>query len=125
MLRILHLEDCDKDAFLIEQAVKDGGVQAEFKMVKNRQEFISALEVGQFDLILADSSVLDLDNISALKAAREKYPGIEFICLSGHGNPAHIKASFDAGVNDYISKNDLPYLITTLQREAERCENEA
>lgn len=120
MLRILHIEDCNKDAFLIEQAIKDEGIEAQFHFVSNRKEFLSALDQGQFDVILADSSVMDLDGVSALKIARQKYPHIGFICLSGQENPAHIKASFDAGATDYVSKNDLSSLMAALRYEIDR-----
>lgn len=120
MLRILHLEDCKEDAFLIERAVQDEGIEAKFILATNRIEFLSMFEQGQFDLILADSGVLGMDGISALKMVRQKYPGLGFICLSGQENPTHIKASFDAGANDYISKNDMPRLLEALRREAER-----
>ncbi len=120
MFRILHLEDCSNDAFLIEQAVKNEGIKAEFKVVKNLKDFICTLEQEEFDLILADSGVPACEGISALEVARRKCPHIGFICLSGLENPAHIKACFDAGANDYISKNDLPRLMATLRWEVDR-----
>src|SRR6185312_194314 len=87
MLRILHLEDSKEDAMLIEHAVKSEGITADFKVVKMRQDFISALEESQFDVVLADSSTTDFDGISALKMVRQKYPAMPFICLSGQQDP--------------------------------------
>jgi two-component system sensor kinase len=123
MLRILHLEDSKEDAMLIEHDVKSEGINATFKVVKTRQDFISELEKEQFDVVLADSSTADFDGISALKMVRQKFPAMPFICLSGQQEPAHIKECYDAGATNYISKNDLSPLITTLRREAERVGN--
>jgi len=120
MFRILHLEDCSNDALLIENAIQREGIDVKFIPIKNRAEFLSAFEQGQFDLILADSGVPGLEGISALKMVRHKYPHVGFICLSGQQNPAYIKASFDAGATDYVSKDDMPKLIETLRREVER-----
>jgi len=123
MLRILHLEDSKEDAMLIEHTVKSEGIKATFKVVKNRQDFISECEKEQFDVVLADSSTTDFDGISALKMVRQKNPHTPFICLSGRQDPSHIKECFDAGATDYVSKNDLSPLITTLRIEAERVGN--
>jgi|SRR6185437_12015249 len=120
MLRILHLEDSKEDALLIEVAAHHERIPAKFTLVRNRSEFEQALEHTHFDIILADSGLPDFDGLTALKMVRKKFPGIVFICLSGSSEPEKIKANFDLGASDFISKNDLPRLIDTLRREAER-----
>src|SRR4051794_3542153 len=120
MLRILHLEDQKEDAELIQETVISEGIRARFTVVTKRSDFISALEQAQFDLILADYGLPDFDGLSALKMVRKKYPKIGFVCLSGSNDPALIKASFDAGATDYVSKGDLPRLIQTLRHEQDR-----
>jgi len=120
MLRILHLEDSFEDAFLIENAIREEGIQADVKVVRNRSEFEKALENSQFDLVLADCEISGFEGIEALRMIRKKYPGLGYICLSGLENPSNIKASFDAGATDYVSKNDMRRLMPILRREADR-----
>ncbi|HEY3760469.1 MAG TPA: response regulator [Verrucomicrobiae bacterium] len=122
MLRILHLEDSEEDAYLVKQAIEAEGINAVIEQARNRQQFISALEHGDVNVIISDSGVPELDGLSALKMVRQKYPGIQFIYLSGQKNPKLIKASIDAGANDYISKSELPKLTALLRRESRRLE---
>jgi CheY-like chemotaxis protein len=120
MLSILHLEDDKMDALLIEETVRNAGLQAEFVLASTRSEFISALDKEHFDVVLTDSGLTDFDGLSALKMVRQKYPAVTFICLSGSSEPAKIKANFDSGASDFISKNDLPRLVEVLRREQDR-----
>lgn len=120
MIRILHLEDSEADAILIEETIRREGIKAEFIRVKSASEFSDALDQSHIDVVLADSALPDFDGVTALKMVRNKYPGITYICLSGSSEPAKIKTHFDLGASDFISKNDLPRLVQTLRLEAER-----
>jgi CheY-like chemotaxis protein len=120
MLRILYLEDCKEDALLIEKRALAAGVQAQFNVVRSRPEFVSALEGGQFDLVLGDHGLPGFDGLTALKMTREKFPDVRFICVSGLANPAHIKTCLDAGASEYILKDDISPLMILLREEQEK-----
>ncbi len=120
MLRILHIEDCLEDAFLIEQAAADQGIIANFTVVRSESEFLSALETNQYDVVLSDSGVPGFNLFKAMRAVREKFPGVSYICLSGLDDPRHVEKSLAAGATDYISKNDLFRLFVILRQEQEK-----
>ena len=120
MLRILHIEDCLEDAFWIEQMVAHKGITAHFTVVRSESEFLSVLEANQYDVVLSDSSVPGLNAFKAMKAVREKFPDISYICVSGFDDPRYIEKSLAAGATDYISKNDLSCLFVILRQEQER-----
>src|SRR5579883_3301524 len=120
MLRILHLEDRQEDAFLIENAILNWGIPAEFIVVRDRPEFVSALEQSQFDLILADNGLPGFDGLAALKMVRQQFPSIGFICVSGAAGENQTRASFQAGATDYVLKDDLSRLVATVRREWDR-----
>ena len=121
MLQILHLEDSKDDAFLIEQTiVRNGGIQARLTVVRDRQEFVSALEQKQFDLVLADNGLPGFDSLSALKMVRQKFPTMGFICVSGAATGKQLQATVAAGVNDFVLKDDLERLVKILRREEEK-----
>ena len=122
MLRILHIEDCLEDTFLIEQTVLNEGIKAHFIVVRDEAQFRSALERDKFDVVLADSGVPGFNGFKAIRAVREKFPGMSYICLSGFNDSRHIEKNLAAGATDYIPKNDLPRLIIVLRREQERVE---
>jgi signal transduction histidine kinase/DNA-binding response OmpR family regulator len=120
MLNVLHLEDNQHDAVLIEQAIVKDGILAKFIVVRDRSEFVSALQESRFDLVLADNGLPGFDSISALKMVREKYPNIGFICVSGAASEKQIRDSLRAGASDYILKDDLSRLVTAVRLEQER-----
>jgi DNA-binding NarL/FixJ family response regulator len=123
MLRILHIEDCLEDAFLIEQTVLSEGIEAHFIVVRDEAQFRSALERNKFDVVLADSGVPGFNGFKAIKAVREKFPGISYICLSGFDDSRHIEKNLAAGATDYILKNEFSRLIVALRREQERVQS--
>ena len=81
-VRILHLEDDDMDAELIE-ATLGAGLDCEVKRVVTRTEYTEALEAGGFDVILADYAVPTFSGPAALTAARAHRSELPFIFLSG------------------------------------------
>jgi CheY-like chemotaxis protein len=123
MLRILHIEDCLEDAFLIEQTVLSEGIEAHFIVVRDEAQFRSALERNKFDIVLADSGVPGFNGFKAIRAVREKFPGISYICLSGFNDSRHIEKNLAAGATDYICKNEFSRLIVALRREQERVQS--
>src|SRR5579859_4550544 len=112
MLRILHLEDSATDALFVEKAIRDGGIPAKVTLVKKPEDFVTALEEGQFDLILSDNSLPSFTGLEALQMARQKFPSIGFICVSGAAREQDIINSLKAGANDYVLK-DHPWQIRT------------
>src|SRR5712671_6081737 len=79
MLHILHLEDRKEDAFLIQHALAVNGIHAQIALSSSRLEFVSALEQGTYDLILADNVIPGFGGLDALKLARQKFPNIPVI----------------------------------------------
>jgi PAS domain S-box-containing protein len=113
---ILHLEDSKKDAALIHDTLRAEGVVCRFVHAQNREEFVAALERGQFDLILADHSLPSFDGMAALELAREKHPEVPFIFLSGTMSEARTDESFRNGAADYVPKKSLSRLGASVRR---------
>jgi len=120
MLQILHLEDRREDAYLIEQTLVDGGIEAKILLAKNRPEFLGALEKRDFDLILADNSMPGFSGLDALKIARERCPNVAVICVSGNISEQQAAACLKAGATDYVVKDHLWQLVNAVRCEAER-----
>jgi CheY-like chemotaxis protein len=109
-LKILHLEDDPLDAELIKNELETHGITCLITPIHTFEEFTKALEAGETDLILSDSSLPGLDTVAALKMTRERRPELPFIFVSGSISP-HAKAvAFREGATDFISKDNLPRL---------------
>ena len=117
--RILHLEDDRLDAELIQSVLAADGLGCSITHSRTRGEFVAALERGGFDAILADHHLPGFDGLTALKLARELYPDIPFIFLSGTMDDASVSAMLRGGATDHVPKDDLSRLGPAVARAVE------
>jgi DNA-binding NtrC family response regulator len=125
-LRILSLEDDPKDAELVQETLESDGIPCQITRVETEADFIASLEEGGFDLILADYTLPSFDGLSALKIARQGWPQVPFIFVSGTlGEEVAIEA-LKIGATDYVFKTRLsrivPSVTRALREAAERTE---
>ncbi|MCD4748561.1 MAG: PAS domain S-box protein [Thermoanaerobaculales bacterium] len=121
-IRILHLEDDPIDAELAHAVLKSGDIVFEVERVETRDDFIQALEDGNFDLILADYALPSYDGLSALAVAREKHPRTPFILVSGTlGEEVAVKV-LKEGATDYLLKENLSRLAPAVKRALQEAE---
>jgi PAS domain S-box-containing protein len=115
-LRILHLEDSPLDAELIHAALSGGGLECEITRVQTRADFVTALENGGFDLVLADYSLPAFDGLSALKAAQEIRPEVPFVLVSGALGEERAIEALKEGATDYVLKQRLERIVPAVRR---------
>ena len=111
IMHILHLEDSENDAELVDHVVRREWPDCRLQRVARREEFQAALEQGQFNLILSDYPLPDFDGLSALDLARRQCPDKPFIFLSGTIGEERAVEALQRGASDYVIK-DRPGRIT-------------
>ncbi|MCJ2126173.1 response regulator [Methylobacterium sp. J-077] len=115
-LRILHLEDSDLDAELIEAELEKLDHPVVIERVMTRDAFAAAAQPGLHDVILADYVLPTFDGVSALGIAREQCPDIPFIFCSGTlGEDVAVEA-LKNGATDYVTKQRLDRMTRTIVR---------
>ena len=115
-LRILYLEDDPKDAELVEATLEGGGIACQIIRVETQPDFLTSIEHGGLDLILADYTLPSFDGMSALKIAKELHPEMPFIFVSGTlGEEVAIEA-LKMGATDYVFKTRLSRIVPSVQR---------
>ena len=114
-IRILHLEDSDLDAELIE-ATLDAVGQIVIERVIERAEFVAAAQPDRHDLILADYNLPTFDGVSALAIAREQCPETPFVFVSGTLGEETAVEALKNGATDYVTKQRLDRLPRTVLR---------
>ena len=115
-LRILHLEDSDLDAELIEAEFENLGRPVVITRVMTREEFAAAAAPGRHDLILADYVLPTFDGLSALGIAHVQCPDTPFVFCSGTlGEDVAVEA-LKNGATDYVTKQRLDRLPRTVAR---------
>jgi CheY-like chemotaxis protein len=116
-LRILNLEDSERDAELNEAMLTARWPQCELRRVETRHDFVTALETGgHLDLILSDYTLPDFNGREALALAHQYRPEVPFLFVSGTiGEDAAIEA-LKNGATDYVLKYRLMRLIPAVAR---------
>jgi signal transduction histidine kinase len=115
-IKILHLEDSLKDSELIHSILESGGIVHDYFLADNEKDYINILEKENIDLILSDYSLPGFNGSVALSIAKEDYPFIPIIFVSGTiGEDAAINTMLN-GAADYVLKNKLERLVPAIKR---------
>lgn len=123
-IQILHLEDDAIDAELIQAALDFADIPYQITRVQTSTDFSNALQLGGYDLILADYRLPNYDGLSALGLVQKKCPNIPFIFVSGTlGEDAAIDA-LTKGAIDYVTKQKLSRLAPAVTRALLEAENQ-
>ena len=115
-LRILILEDTASDAELMEDELKQAGLDFVSKRVATKADFTKQMEEYLPDLILADYSLPGFSGRSALNIVVNQYPGIPFIFVSGALGEELAVELLKKGATDYVLKNNLLRLAPSVNR---------
>jgi len=121
-LRILNIEDNPDDSDLMRMKISREGIEHETVRIETKEDFVAALEQGDFDIILSDYSLPSFDGLSALEIAREKYPEIPFLFVSGAIGEEFAIETLKRGATDYILKDRLSKLAPAINRALKEAE---
>ncbi|NLV26893.1 MAG: response regulator [Methanomicrobiales archaeon] len=78
--------------------------------VSSGKEAIEALRTGQYDVIVSDYLMQDMDGIALLKYVRANYEGIPFILFTGKGREDIVISALNSGADYYIRKGEDPII---------------
>ncbi len=121
-MKLLHLEDNRNDAELVENVLRKAWPACKIKRADTRRDYLAALGRGEFDLILSDYTMPDLDGLSALDLALEKCPGTPFIFLSGTIGEERAVEVMQRGAVDYVVKDRPARLVPAIRQALDRIE---
>ena len=115
-IKILHLEDSPNDSELIHAIIESSGIEHDYYLVDNKDDFVHFLGSENIDIIISDYSMPGYQGSEALKIARQHYAHIPFIFVSGTiGEDRAIEAMLN-GATDYVLKNKLERLVPAIKR---------
>ena len=87
-IRILVVEDNPGDARLLRQLLLEGAIPVDFVHVERLDEALKRLSQEQFDVVLADLSLPDGQDLEVLGRLRARAPGVPVLVLTG--NDEHV-----------------------------------
>ena len=123
-IHILYLEDEANDLELAASLLRQENVDYEMVHVQTRDEYLTALEQQDLDLILGDYSLPSFDGLTALRMAKERRPEVPFILLSGTVGEELAIDSLKAGATDYVLKQRLSRLVPAVRRALREAEEQ-
>jgi two-component system cell cycle sensor histidine kinase/response regulator CckA len=121
-MKLLHLEDNRNDAELVENVLRDAWPACKIKRADTRKDYLAALDRGEFDLILSDYTMPDMDGLSALDLALEKCPDKPFIFLSGTIGEERAVEALKRGAVDYVVKDRPARLVPAIRQALDKIE---
>lgn len=89
----------------------------EFKSCLNASQAMEALAEDEFDLVITDFMMPDIDGLQLLAHIRQEHPATKVIMITAHANVQHAVRSMKSGAIDYIPK---PFSTTELVDRIER-----
>ena len=115
-IKILHLEDNPNDAQLVQSVLKKANLKFEYFFADNKADYILQLQDHKIDIILSDYNLPDYSGNGALLFAKDNYPNVPFVFVSGTiGEDAAIESMLH-GATDYVLKNKIGRLVPAIQR---------
>jgi PAS domain S-box-containing protein len=120
LLKILILEDSPADAEIIQRLLVKKKLNCEFSVANNKKTYVLALDQYHPDIILSDHSLPQFNSTDALAIARQQFPGIPFIMVTGTVSDEFAADIMKSGADDYILKDRLtrlPAAIDTILRQ--------
>jgi len=122
-LRLLIIEDSDRDVALEVRALKAAGYQVTYAVAETAAEMKAALLKQAFDIVISDHDLPQFDAPGALSVLKESGLDIPFIIVSGAIGEETAVALLKAGAHDYVMKDRLVRFVPAVQRELREAES--
>jgi PAS domain S-box-containing protein len=116
-LKVLIVEDSEDDTLFLVRELKRGGFAPDYQRVDNLTTLSTALDQGQWDIVISDHTLPGFGSLHALNLVRQRGLDVPFIVVSGTiGEDAAVRA-MKAGANDYVMKSKLNRLQPAVEWE--------
>jgi signal transduction histidine kinase len=116
-LRVLILEDDERDAAILIRELKRAGYDLTCERVESESEMANALATQTWDLVLSDYSMPQFDALAAIRLLAKIDLDLPFIVVSGSvGEEAAVELMRE-GAHDFLFKSKLTRMIPVIERE--------
>lgn len=127
-LKILLLEDSKDDVELITRELDRGGLEFSLTVVKKKEEYQRSLFELRPNVILSDHSLPQFNSIEAMEIwklfQKECDTSVPFILVTGSVSEEFAVQTIRAGAHDYILKDRLRRLPTSIRNALEKLDAE-
>ena len=109
-LRVLILDDSKTMQRIISNTIKRIGVK-DFTLCLNGLEGIEAFKSGEYDIILTDWNMPEMNGLEFVKWVRKEDQDIPIVMITTEGGKVEVITALKAGVNNYIVKPFTPQVL--------------
>ncbi len=118
VVRILLVEDCKSDVFLFERLLENVSINCFYEIVDVPRlvDAFYKIDQEQFDLVMLDLNLMDIDGVAAVAALRAQVPSLPIIVYSGMDDAKTKEKALMCGATHYLVKGresgfSLKYMI--------------
>jgi PAS domain S-box-containing protein len=122
-IRVLFVEDQERDALLLVRTLKQGGFIVEWTRVDCESDMVDALQNASWDIILCDYCIPGFGAHEALKVYRQSQVDLPFLVVSGTVGEEVAVECMRLGAHDYLMKDRLTRLCEAVRRELREAES--
>lgn len=115
-LRVLIVDDSPLDAELVLRELRKGYTPT-FSRVDTPETLDTALDEGEWDIVISDYVMPRFSGLNAIARLRKKSCDIPIIIVSGKVGEYAAVETMRAGANDYVIKDSLARLLPAISRE--------
>lgn len=115
-LRVLIVEDSERDAELLTIELRRGGYEVSYLRVFTEETMRCALD-AEWDVVLSDYSMPQFSGVAALRVLRESGRDLPFIIVSGTIGEETAVHALKEGAHDFLLKDRLARLLPAIARE--------
>ena len=123
-IKILHLEDVETDAQLVDAVLRKSTILFEKEVVDNREDFIRALKKFGPDIVISDHSLPGFNSLDALKILKDGAYNIPFILVTATVSEEFAVDIMREGASDYILKDRMQRLPAAVINSLEKAQLE-
>ena len=117
-IKLLLVDDEEGFVNVLTKRLSLRGIQATVAL--SGTDGIQLLSKTEFDVVVLDLKMRDLDGIEVLRIIKKQYPDIAVIMLTGHGSEIAATEGIKAGAFDYLTKPcDIGELINKISAAVE------
>lgn len=101
-MKILIVDDDEVYRDVLKDAIADE--DTELSLAASGEEAVELLERAPFDILITDLNMPGIDGLTLLKRARQLYPDILALIITGYGSLESAVEAIRSGAYDYIQK---------------------
>jgi DNA-binding response OmpR family regulator len=111
--RLLIAEDEDTLSFFLRQSLEDATPPFVVEVVDAGQKALKKVLTDEFDLIIVDLRLPDMDGLALIRAVRQFDPFMKVIVMTAYGSPETEREVRKLGIQGYVTK---PFVIEDMKR---------